>query len=89
MSVIVHDCEPDVTIECDGCEEDIYERGKVYCAKCADRKEFETLPCCICHRATARVEMFTKIIGLMCHRCAFLHEAKAAGLLAKDSSATP
>lgn len=65
MSVTVHDCDPDVDIECDGCEESIGSYGqKIYCAKCAGRKGEEELSCAKCRKPFPRGEMFSKIIGI-------------------------
>ncbi len=84
MGVMVDDCEPNVSIECDGCEDSIPHYGaKIYCAKCVGCKGEETLRCAKCGKQFARGEMFSKIIGVLCHRCAFLHELSAVGVISK------
>lgn len=84
MGVTVHDCDPDVDIECDGCEESIGSYGaKIYCANCAGRKDEENFYCAKCKKKFQRGEMFSKIIGIMCHRCAFLYELTAVGVISK------
>ena len=75
MAVTVHECEPDVYIECDGCDKDIAMGGKMFCATCANKKQDETEPCRGCNRATAITELFSKIgKGKLCHACAFRYE---------------
>lgn len=74
MSVTVHDCEPDVDVNCDGCKQSIGE-GHVYCSECAKRDAVdETEQCSQCRKRFPRIEMFSKILGIMCHGCAFRYE---------------
>ena len=74
------------SVECDECEEEITDE-KVYCSKCFLGSKKETAKCCVCHGEFAKNEMFSKIAGNMCHHCAFLYEAEAAGLLPKKKNA--
>jgi predicted amidophosphoribosyltransferase len=80
MGISVHECEPDVYIECDGCESDIKKGANIYCEKCATKGKKETASCSQCKHEFPTTEMFSKILGLMCHACAFRYEMKAMGI---------
>src|SRR5258706_260946 len=88
MSVSVSANDPDVDIECDECGESIEEGTPIYCQACSGRKQEEITQCSKCKHTFARSEMFSKIVGLLCHKCAFLYEAEAAGMLPKGKAAT-
>lgn len=88
MSVAIFDCEPDIDIQCDGCKADIRVGAAIYCATCAHNSQpaLQTQECSGCRKEFTRAELFSKITGLFCHACAFLYEAKLAGLLPKEKA---
>jgi hypothetical protein len=87
MSVAIYECNPDVSIKCDGCHQQLDEEDSIYCEWCfedsaqASGTPVEMADCSRCKNSFARNRMISKVAGTMCIKCAHAHELELLAAL--------